>query len=260
MAQVSKHSPVTADSITGEIGVSEQTLQQCRSPLQGAQYPQISQARAVSYAEASAISLVCYADTILHFVESLRDDLRNQVITISGAGKLAINTAFRALEVGAKVVSLSDRNGSIIHPAGFTIDQLTTVQAGKSKQASLASILRPMVASGEMTYYPAEKPWRRVQRATIALPCAVENEIDRADAEALMESGVRYVFEGSTMSCTRAGVDVFERSHLQGFSKVWYAPSQCLPLLCPCAVDRENLIILYRQSHNSCCGPCLGRK
>lgn len=227
MAQISKNSPITADSIIAEIGVSKQALERCQSWLQGSQHPGISRQPAITDAEASAISLVCYAETMLHYVKNSHDGLKNQLVAISGSGKLALATAFRALEVGAKIISLSDRNGSILHPAGFTIDQLIAVEAGKSNQSSLASIMRPMVASGEVTYYPRERPWQRVQGATIALPCAVECEIDLADAEALIGRGIEYVLEGSTMSCSQAAVDAFERCHLQGLAKVWYAPSQC---------------------------------
>ena len=225
MAHISKNLPITADSILAEIGVSKQTLEQCQSSLQGAQHPRISREPAITHAEASAISLICYAETMLHYAKNSQDGLRNQIVTISGSGKLAIATAFRAMEVGAKVVSLSDRNGSILHPTGFTINQMIAVRSGKLNQASLASITRPMVATGEVMYYPNERPWQRVQSATVALPCAVEDEVELADAEALIRIGMEYVFEGSTMSCTQAAVDAFERCRLQDHPKVWYAPS-----------------------------------
>lgn len=227
MVQISKNPTITADSIIAEIGVWKETLERCQLSLQARPHQEISRSPAINDAEASAISLVCFAETMLHFVKNSQDGLQNQLVALSGSGKLALATAFRALEVGAKIISLSDRNGCIIHPAGFTIDQLRRVRAGKLNQASLASIMRPMVASGEVTYYPRERPWQRVQGATIALPCAVECEIDLADAETLIARGIQYVLEGSSMSCSQAAVDAFERCHLQGKAKVWYAPSQC---------------------------------
>lgn len=227
MTQISKNSPIMPESIMAEIGISEDILSQCRSSLRGgeAKYPPVSRKSAITDAEANAISLVCYTEMMLSNVEDSQGKLRNQAIAISGSGKLAIATALRALEVGAKVLSLSDRSGSIVRQTGFTIDQVTAVHAGKLNQLSLASTMRPMVASGEVRYYPRERPWQRVQGATVALPCAVEMEIDLMDARTLVGRGVRYVLEGSTMSCTQAAVDAFERCHLQGQPKVWYAPS-----------------------------------
>lgn len=249
IAKVSKYSPMTADSITAEIGVSKQTLEHCRSCLQGGQHPRISGEPTITNAEASAISLVCYAEVMLQHVENSQDGLRNQIITISGSGKLATATALRALEVGAKIVSLSDRNGSIINPTGFTIDQLIAVQAGKLNHVSLASIMRPMMASGEVAYYPRERPWQHVQGVTIAMPCAVENEVDLADAETLIGRGVKYVLEGSTMSCSQAAVDAFERCRLQGFPKVWYAPSQYFPYHAAFQARKSHR---HRQGHYGC--------
>ena len=250
MAHIAKNSPIAADSITADIGVSEKTLERCRSSIQAIQHPPISHKPAITDAEASAISLIGYAETMLDHVENSQNGLRNQVIVISGSGKLAIATAFRALEVGARVISLSDRNGSILRTAGFTIDQLIAVRAGKSNQASLASIVRPMVASGEVTYCPTKKPWQQVQGATIALPCTIENEVDLMDAETLIGRGVKYVLEGSTMSCSQAAVDAFERCHLQGVPKVWYAPSQSFLLTLRAVHGRQSH--RHRQDRNGC--------
>ncbi|KAL9103036.1 MAG: hypothetical protein Q9163_001895 [Psora crenata] len=212
--QLLKNAYLHRDSIIAEIGVSNEILEQCQSSLHDGQHPPISGEPAITFTEASAVSL------------SSQDGLQGQIVTISGSGKLAIATAFRLLEVGAKIVSLSDRNGSILCPAGLTIDQINAVKVGKSNQASLASIMRPMVATGEMTYYPRERPWQHVQRATIALPCAVEEEIELADAVALVGRGVEFVLEGSTMSCSQAAVEFFKRPRSQGLPKVWYAPSE----------------------------------
>ena len=226
MAHIPKNFPITADSIIAEIGVSKEILEQCRSFLPDVQHPPISGECAITYAEASAISLVRYTEILLKHATHSRNGLRDQPVTISGSGKLAIATAYRLLELGVKVVSLSDRNGSLLCPAGFTRDQVDAVKLGKSNQASLASIMRPAVARREMTYYPRERPWQHVQRATIALPCAVEEEIELADAETLVGRGVEYVLEGSTMSCSHAAVEFFERSPSLGLPQVRYAPSQ----------------------------------
>ena len=226
MAHIPKNSPATADSLIAEIGVSQEILEQCRSFLPNVQHPPMSGEFAIADAEASAISLVRYTEILLKHATNLQDGLRGQSVTISGSGKLAIATAFRLLEFGAKVVSLSDRNGSITCPAGFTIDQVDAVKLGKSNRASLASIMRPTLATGNMTYHPRESPWQHIQRATIALPCAMEEEIQLADAEVLARRGVEYVLEGSTMSCSQAAVERFERPPSQGLPQVWYAPSQ----------------------------------
>lgn len=215
-----------ADSLVAEIGISKRTLERCRSLLRTADCPQSSPETAVTDAEASAISLVCFTETMLSSSEHYEDDLRHHTIAISGSGKLAIATGLRAMELDANVISLSDRNGTLIHRTGFTVDHMTAAQTAKQNQTSLAIALRPLVASGEAKYYPQEKPWQRAQGATIALPCAVENEIDVADAEALIEQGVRFVLEGSTMSCTPAAMDAFQKCHLrEGRHRVCYAPS-----------------------------------
>lgn len=227
--EVSKYSSITADSMTAEIGVSQQTLEYCRSFLGTSPAtthpPQTLLKPTITEAAAAAISLVCYAEAMIDFITGKDGGIREQRIAISGSGKLALATAFRAIERGATVISLSDRKGSIVQSAGITFEQINTIKSSKSNQASLGSIMRSSFSKYEMVYYPGVQPWQHVPSANIAFPCAIENEMSLVDAKSLAEANLTYVLEGSIMSCTPEAVALFEKCRSEGQGKVWYAPS-----------------------------------
>jgi glutamate dehydrogenase (NADP+) len=146
----------------------------------------------------------------------------NTRVLISGSGNVAQYAALKVLELGAKVVSLSDSKGSLIacDDIGFTKADIEKIAALKLKQGVLDAVVRD-----GLEWHAGKRPWTLVSQADIALPCATQNEVSEEEAHALLAAGVRLVAEGSNMGCTQEAIDVLEASRRSGGDKaVWYAP------------------------------------
>ncbi|CCA72126.1 probable NADP-specific glutamate dehydrogenase [Serendipita indica DSM 11827] len=145
-------------------------------------------------------------------------------VLISGSGNVAQYAALKVLELGAKVMSLSDSKGALIacDDKGFTKEDIEKIAALKLKQGVLDAVVRD-----GLEWHAGKRPWTLVAQADIALPCATQNEVSEEEAHALLKAGVRLVAEGSNMGCTQEAIDVFEASRRAGGeSAVWYAPGK----------------------------------
>ncbi|KAF5389724.1 hypothetical protein D9757_006001 [Collybiopsis confluens] len=149
------------------------------------------------------------------------------LVAISGSGNVSQYTAFKVIELGATVMSLSDSKGSLIATteAGFTKDVVESIAKLKLKGGSLESF-NSSVDEQKYSYHPGQRPWTLLPKIHIALPGATQNEVSAAEAEALVKAGVRIVAEGSNMGCTKEAIDVFEASRKKGGAGVWYAPGK----------------------------------
>jgi len=147
----------------------------------------------------------------IYFVEHMlahRDeDLEGKRVVISGAGNVARYAAEKAIERGARVVTLSDSGGFIHFEGGLDADQLREIHALKEQQrGSLAEYAE----ARDLEYYDDKKPW--CIDCDIALPCAVQNELDEDNARALIENGCRIVAEGANMPCTTEAIERLQQS------------------------------------------------
>ncbi len=132
------------------------------------------------------------------------DDLKGKKVLISGSGNVAQFAAQKAMQLGAKVASLSDSTGSVHMPDGMTEEQwkyayhLKTVKRGRIKE---------LADEYNLEYEAGKRVWGF--GGDIALPCATQNELDKKDAEALISSGVIAVGEGANMPTTPEAVTLF---------------------------------------------------
>jgi glutamate dehydrogenase (NADP+) len=150
---------------------------------------------------------------------------KGKTVAISGSGNVAQYAALKAIELGATVLSLSDSKGALIAQDGktFTPADVEKIAALKVKRQSLADF--DHAASG-YKYVEGARPWTHV-KVDIALPCATQNEVSKEEAEALINSGARFIAEGSNMGCTQAAIDVFEANRkTKGKEAIWYAPGK----------------------------------
>eukprot|EP01083_Nonionella_stella_P096639 271724_1 len=139
-----------------------------------------------------------------HMVEGEGDKLDGKRILISGSGNVAQFAARKAMEFGAKVLTLSDSSGYIYESSGFTPSQLDEIVAIKGRRGRLAEY-----SSGTFVYHKGLKPWGEV--ADVAAPCATQNEIDAEDAKKLVANGCEYVVEGANMPTTPDGIEVLRK-------------------------------------------------
>ena len=133
-----------------------------------------------------------------------------QTVLISGAGNVALYAARKAMELGAKVVTLSDSDGFIHDPEGLNEEKWKFVMELKNIRRGRISEYAEKYPSAK--YYPGERPWRIP--CDIAMPCATQNEIEEADARKLVEGGCYCVTEGANMPTTPEAIAVFQSAKL----------------------------------------------
>ncbi|GHJ87139.1 hypothetical protein NliqN6_3541 [Naganishia liquefaciens] len=175
---------------------------------------------------------------VVYFTQSMLRDLDNtdyngKRVLISGSGNVAQYAALKVIELGGTVLSLSDSTGSLIAgDAGFTPEDVQAIGDIKLKRQPLTAFSE---GKSNFTWHAGKRPWTLVEKADVALPCATQNEVNKAEAEALIKAGVRYVAEGSNMGSENDAIEVFEASRanaksLSDAGVCWYAPGKAANL------------------------------
>lgn len=120
-------------------------------------------------------------------------------VLISGSGNVAQYAVKKATELGAKVLSVSDSNGSIIDPDGIDAEKLAFIQ--DLKNVKRGRIKEYAAKFTDAKYYEGQRPWQ-LAKCDVAMPCATQNELDLDDAKALVAGGCFCVCEGANMPTT----------------------------------------------------------
>ncbi len=153
---------------------------------------------------------------LLEMLRTRGIDIAGKRVAISGSGNVATYTAEKLLSLGAKVVSMSDSDGTIHVPEGLSREQLDYIFKLKNIYRGR---IREFAEEYECEYYPGERPWQRVA-CDIAMPSATQNEIDGDDANALIANGCIAVSEGANMPSTPEAIREFQKAH------ILYAPGK----------------------------------
>ena len=125
-------------------------------------------------------------------------------VAVSGSGNVAQYAIEKAMELGARVVTASDSNGTVVDEAGFTKEKLARLIDIKERaHGRVADYAREF----GLTYLEGQQPWS--VPVDIALPCATQNELDADVARQLIANGVKAVAEGANMPTTIAATDLF---------------------------------------------------
>ncbi len=133
-----------------------------------------------------------------------------QTVAISGSGNVAQYAAKKAMDLGAKVVTLSDSDGSIYDPEGLTQEKWEYVMNLKNVQRGRIKEYASEVPGSQ--YFAGERPWK--VKCDIAMPCATQNEIEAGDAKNLVANGCYCVTEGANMPSTPDAIEIFQGSGL----------------------------------------------
>lgn len=153
---------------------------------------------------------------LLNMLATKGIDINGKKVAISGSGNVATYTAKKLLSLGAKVVSMSDSNGSIYVPEGLTEEQLEYIFTLKNIYRGR---IREFAEEYDCQYFDGERPWTHVQ-CDIAMPSATQNELDGDDARALLANGCFAVSEGANMPSTPEAIKEFLAA------KILYAPGK----------------------------------
>ncbi|XP_074589099.1 uncharacterized protein LOC141845000 isoform X3 [Curcuma longa] len=163
--------------------------------------------------EATGYGLVFFARLIL---AEMNKELKGLRCAVSGSGKIAMHVLEKLHSCGAIPITISaDSKGYLLDEDGFDYMKITLIRDIKLQQKSLREYLKP---NPRAKYFEDAKPW--CERCDIAFPCASQNEIDQADAIALVNSGCRVLVEGSNMPCTPQAIDILRKA------KVLVAPAK----------------------------------
>lgn len=157
--------------------------------------------------EATGYGLCYFASQML---ETRGLSFEGMKVNISGAGNVAQYAAQKAMRLGAKVQTLSDSDGFIYDPEGLTEEKMAYVFELKNiRRGRIKEYAQKYPGA---TYYPGERPWKIP--CDIALPCATQNEIEKADAENIVGGGAVCVAEGANMPTTPQAIRIIQGAGL----------------------------------------------
>ena len=138
------------------------------------------------------------------------DGFKGKEVVISGSGNVAQYAAQKAVMLGAKVLTLSDSNGFIHDPDGIDEEKLAYVM--ELKNVYRGRIREYLEKYPHAKYYENERPWGI--KCDIAMPCATQNEINAAQAKALVDNGCICVAEGANMPSEPEAIEIFHNARL----------------------------------------------
>ncbi|ULC59888.1 NADP-specific glutamate dehydrogenase [Flaviramulus sp. BrNp1-15] len=163
--------------------------------------------------EATGYGTVYFAEKML---ETKDDTIKGKNVVISGSGNVAQYAAEKVLQLGGKVLTLSDSAGYIYDSEGIDEKKLAFVMELKNVKRGRISEYVDEYSNAE--YHKGKTPWE--VKCDVALPCATQNELHEEDANALLKNGCICVSEGANMPSTKEAIAAFHKA------KILFAPGK----------------------------------
>ncbi len=138
------------------------------------------------------------------------DSIKGKTIAISGFGNVSWGTAKKAVELGAKVVTISGPDGYIYDPEGLNEEKVAYLLELRGSGKNIASPYAEKFPGSK--FIAGKKPWE--VKCDIAMTCALQNELKGEDAKALIANGVKYVVEVSNMGCNAEAIELFHKANI----------------------------------------------
>ncbi len=201
MTELCKHIGADTDVPAGDIGTGAREIgymygqyKRIRNVYEGVLTGKgLSYGGSLARKEATGYGLLYFTKEML---KANNMEMAGQTVAVSGSGNVAIYAAEKAIEMGAKVVTVSDSTGWIYDPEGIDIELLKEVKEVKRARLTEYAAARP---SAEYHDKKAEGTNQWIVKVDIALPCATQNELLLEDAKNLVANGVKVVAEGANM-------------------------------------------------------------
>lgn len=156
--------------------------------------------------EATGFGCVYFASEML---DHRGDSVAGKTAVISGSGNVAQFTAKKLVELGAKVVTLSDSSGYVYDEDGLTDEKIDFVIKLKTDKKAR---IKEYADKFGCEYYEGNKPWG--VKCDLAFPCATQNELNGEDAKTLLNNGCKLVCEGANMPSTPGAVEEFQKAKI----------------------------------------------
>jgi len=163
--------------------------------------------------EATGYGVVYFIDEML---KNNGDGLKNKSVVISGSGNVAQYATEKCVDMGAKVLTLSDSSGYIYDEDGINKEKLEYIMELKNDKRERISEYVKKYSKAE--FHSDKKPWS--VKCDIAIPCATENELNLTDAKELLKNGCKTIGEGANMPCTSDAIKLLIKNKIQ------YAPGK----------------------------------
>ena len=152
--------------------------------------------------EATGYGNVYFANNML---EHMNDSFKGKICLVSGSGNVAQFTVEKAMEKGAKVVTMSDSSGFVYDKDGFNEEKLAFIKELKGvKRGRISEYAKKY----NCEFVEGKRPWSVA--CDVAFPCATQNEIEIDDANTLVKNGCKMVSEGANMPTTPEGIAAYQ--------------------------------------------------
>lgn len=215
MTELTRHIGADTDVPAGDIGVGAREVGYLFGQYKRLQneFTGILTGKGRSYGgslirpEATGYGNVYFAQNML---QTKGDSLKGKSVVISGSGNVAQYAAEKVLQLGGKVLSMSDSGGYIYEKDGITMEKLQFIMNLKNEKRGRISEYVDEYASGK--YFEGKTPWE--VKCDVALPCATQNELHEEDAKMLVDNGCICVGEGANMPCTPEAVEHFQNARI----------------------------------------------
>ena len=148
-------------------------------------------------------------------LKTKKDKIKGKTAAISGSGNVAQYTCEKVLELGGKVVTLSDSSGMVYDPDGIDREKLDFVMELKNVKRGR---IKEYAEEYNVDYEAGKRPWNIP--CDLAFPSATQNEISKDDAKALVDNGCICVTEGANMPTVPEGIEIFQDA------KILFAPGK----------------------------------
>jgi len=137
-------------------------------------------------------------------------DIAGKTIAISGAGNVSHFALKKCVNLGYKVVSISDTRGTLYKSDGFTKEDVEVIEQNKLRKGVSLDKVFSMMLIAKAEFVPGKAPWDMDIPLDVALPCAFQNEVDADQMKNMVSNGCRYVVEGANMPLTNAAIDIIK--------------------------------------------------
>ena len=221
MTELSRHIGADLDVPAGDIGVGGREIGYLFGQYKRVrnEFASVLTGKGLAYGgslirpEATGYGCVYFAQSMLH---TRGEQFAGKRVVISGSGNVAQYACEKAIQLGAKVLTVSDSNGFVKFPdSGMTEAHIAALLELKNERRERLSVY---AKEQGLAYFADQKPWG--VPCDIALPCATQNELDEAAAKTLLANGVQCVAEGANMPSTLGAVEAFTQA------KILYAPGK----------------------------------
>ena len=210
MTELSRHIGPNTDVPAGDIGVGSREIGYMFGQYKGLrnEFTGVLTGKGINWGgslirpEATGYGLVYFTEKML---STKANNLKDKIVSISGSGNVAQYACEKCIQLGAKVVTMSDSKGYIYDSEGINKEKLSWIMNLKNvKRGRIAEYIEKFTSA---SFYEGKKPWE--VKVEVALPCATQNELGEEHANLLVQNGCIAVVEGANMPCSPEAIAVF---------------------------------------------------